>query len=76
VVTVLSVSVSSSDLPFDLTLLPEAETLSQHLFSSLSWSTVGPNGFSSTSVSPLGPELAATAALGAVVGLWLVFSMG
>lgn len=53
----LALLVSDDDVPFDMTLLPEAESLSQHLFSSMSWSTTTKDGYVATVVSPIGPEL-------------------
>jgi hypothetical protein len=70
--TMLNIGISADQLPVDLTLLPEAETLSQHLFSSLSWSSQGPDGFTSTSFSPIGPEILALVAVGAGAVGWLV----
>ena len=55
--SVIAFAVSADEVPFDLTLLPEAETLSQHLFSSASWSTTNKDGYISTNISPVGPEL-------------------
>ena len=55
--SVLAFAVSQDEVPFDLTLLPEAETLSQHLYSSATWSTSNKQGFTTTSISPLGPEV-------------------
>ena len=72
-VTMLNIGISADQLPVDLTLLPEAETLSQHLFSALSWSSQGEDGFTSTSFSPIGPEVGIVLGAGIGVGaLWLV----
>ncbi len=50
--------------------MPEVETLSQHLFSSVRWSVASKDGYSFTSVSPLGPELLiGTAVIGLGVAL-------
>jgi hypothetical protein len=54
---------NNDSLPFNMTLLPESETLSQHLFSSMSWSTTTKAGYTSTSIGPLGPEVFVGAAL-------------
>ena len=70
--TMLNIGISADQLPVDLTLLPEAETLSQHLFSSLSWISQGPDGFTSTSFSPIGPEILALVAVGVGAVGWLV----
>jgi hypothetical protein len=73
--SVLAFAVSADEVPFDLTLLPEAETLSQHLYSSASWSTVNEDGFVSTSISPLGPELVIGAVAVGAGGALAAFGM-
>jgi len=45
------------EIPFDMSQLPEAATLTKHLFGSVSWSAVGADGFETTSISPFGPEV-------------------
>ena len=60
----LALLVSDDQIPFNMTLLPEAETLSQHLFSSMTTSRTTDEGHFSTSTSPIGPEV--------VVGVGLV----
>jgi len=57
VTSALALMVNDEDVPFNMTLLPEAESLSQHLFSAMTWSTATKEGYLSTSVSPLGPEV-------------------
>jgi hypothetical protein len=61
-----------------MTLLPEVETLSQHLFSAMSWSTTTNEGFKSTSISPLGPGLFAGGVIlaGVAVAAPNVYSKG
>lgn len=61
-------------IPFEPALLPEASTLTQHLFGGLSFSRTTEDGFTSTSMGPFGPELvilggAAIGAGAAVFGL-------
>ncbi|MEZ6036847.1 MAG: hypothetical protein R3F29_05170 [Planctomycetota bacterium] len=46
----------SEDIPIDMSMLPDSETLTRHLFASLTYSKSDGNGTSSTSVSPFGPE--------------------
>jgi hypothetical protein len=71
--SVIAFAVSADEVPFDLTLLPEAETLSQHLFSSAFWSTTNKEGYISTNISPVGPELfIGGVALGVGASLFLV----
>ncbi|MFO1076544.1 MAG: hypothetical protein U1E73_02325 [Planctomycetota bacterium] len=45
------------DVPIDMSLLPDAATLTQHLFASVSYSTPIPGGTESVDVSPFGPEV-------------------
>lgn len=57
------------ELPFDMNLLPEQETISKHLFGSLSYSTSGPDGGLSESFSSIGAEiLGGVAMVGVVAG--------
>jgi hypothetical protein len=65
----LALLVSDEDIPFNMTLLPEAESLSQHLFSSMSWSTTTEHGYLSTSISPIGPEAMMGLGAGVVAGV-------
>lgn len=65
----LALLVSDEDIPFNMTLLPEAESLSQHLFSSMSWSTTTEHGYLSTSISPIGPEAMIGLGVGVVAGV-------
>ncbi len=55
--SILALSMPGDRVPIDLTLLPEAETLSRHLFGSMSWSTVDGTGYQTTMISPVGPEI-------------------
>ena len=64
-VSALAIGSMVEDMPFDLTLLPESETLSKHLFASMSWSVASGDGFHSTTISPIGPEIT-------VVGVGLI----
>ncbi|MHC4853197.1 MAG: hypothetical protein ACYTF5_14380, partial [Planctomycetota bacterium] len=57
VTSALALGLPGDDVPIDLTLLPEAETLSKHLFGSITWSVVDGTGYSSTMISPIGPEV-------------------
>lgn len=54
------------DVPIDMSLLPDSETLTQHLFASVSYSKSDANGRTSVDVSPFGPET--WVVLGALVG--------
>jgi hypothetical protein len=45
------------DVPIDMSLLPDAATLTKHLFGSVSYTTSEPQGSASTTISPFGPEL-------------------
>lgn len=58
---------TNDQIPFDLMLLPEAETLSKHLFSAFTVSTTNADGFLSTTTSPMGPEMMA-GAVAAIMG--------
>jgi len=68
----LSMIPASEDMPIDTTQLPEVSVLTQHLFGSMSWSTVDENGFTSVGTSPFGAEmymmLAAVVGAATVVG--------
>jgi hypothetical protein len=54
------------EIPFDFALLPDSQTLTQHLFPSVSWSTTTPEGFAMRSVSPFGMEVMMPALMGVV----------
>ncbi|MGA0868126.1 MAG: hypothetical protein ACO3UM_04275, partial [Planctomycetota bacterium] len=63
------------EIPFDFALLPDSQTLTQHLFPSVSWSTTTPEGFAMRSVSPFGmevmmPALMAVVSIGAVTAVF------
>ena len=62
----LSMIPASEDNPIDTTQLPEVSVLTQHLFGSMSWSTVDENGFRSEATGPFGAEMYMM--LAAVVG--------
>src|SRR5690606_20320246 len=47
------------EIPFDLSLLPDSSTLTQHLFGAVAWSTWDETGFRTTSIGPFGPEVVA-----------------
>lgn len=55
------------DIPIDMSLLPDSETLTQHLFASVSYTKTDANGTSTVDVSPFGPET--LLAVGALVGV-------
>jgi len=57
------------DIPVDLSLLPDAGTLTQHLFGSVSWSTVDADGIHSHSMGPWGPETMALLGGGVAAGV-------
>jgi len=44
------------EIPIDVGLLPSTDTITKHLFGSISYSTADANGFYSNMVSPFGPE--------------------
>ncbi|MGK0153718.1 MAG: hypothetical protein ACI9SE_000666 [Neolewinella sp.] len=44
------------EVPIDMSLLPDSETLTRHLFASISYTKTDANGTESVSVSPFGPE--------------------
>ncbi|MEE9125703.1 MAG: hypothetical protein V3U11_01045, partial [Planctomycetota bacterium] len=71
----LALTMPGDDVPFDLTLLPEAETLSQHLFGAMSWSVVDGTGYSCTMIGPIGPEIVAGVGGLAVVGGGLLYGI-
>ncbi len=54
------------DVPIDMSLLPDSETLTQHLFAAVSYTKSDANGTETVDVSPFGAET--WLALGAVVG--------
>ncbi|HEB51752.1 MAG TPA: hypothetical protein ENI87_00715 [bacterium] len=58
------------DVPIDMSLLPDAETLTQHLYASMSYTRADANGTETVDVSPFGPEtwLAIGLAIAAGVG--------
>ena len=45
------------NIPFDMSMLPDASTLTKHMFGSIQYATVDANGISGTSISPFGPEV-------------------
>ncbi len=64
------------NIPLDAKELPdEGKFLSQHLFPSIGYSHTDGNGFSSTTVSPFGPEVAAILITGVAVGAGVAGTM-
>lgn len=62
--------VNNSEIPIDLSLLPEASTLTKHMFGSLSWTTTDANGFRAYSQGPFGPEIyVGLVGIGAAAGI-------
>ncbi|HEX6812582.1 MAG TPA: hypothetical protein VF384_13230 [Planctomycetota bacterium] len=59
------------DVPIDLSLLPDAGTLTKHLFGSLSYSKSDGAGSEYVSTSPFGPELAGLLLAGVAAGAGL-----
>jgi hypothetical protein len=57
------------EIPFDLALMPEAQTLTQHLFGSVSWSITTDEGMVTRSISPFGPEVLVPLFAGVGAGL-------
>jgi hypothetical protein len=45
------------EVPVDVGLLPSTETITKHLFGSVSWSRTIPKGFMAENVGPFGPEM-------------------
>ena len=54
------------DVPIDMSLLPDSETLTQHLFAGVSYTKADANGVETVEVSPFGPE--AILAVAVVIG--------
>ena len=54
------------DVPIDMSLLPDSETLTQHLFASISYAKSDANGTETVDVSPFGPE--AVGLIGVLIG--------
>ena len=50
-----------------MSMIPDSETLTQHLFASLSYRKVGPDGAETVSISPFGMEAVAIVGLAAGV---------
>jgi hypothetical protein len=59
----------SEEVPLDMSLLPDAATLTKHLFASVSYSKTDKAGTETVSSSPFGPELAVLFGGGVVAGL-------
>ncbi len=61
----------SEEIPLDMSLLPESNTITKHLFGSITYTQVDANGFTATSMGPFGPEVLAIigAAIGAGAGV-------
>lgn len=60
----------NEDVPLDMSMLPEASTLTKHLFGSLSYAKADGNGIEQTSIGPFGAEavLIAVVAVAAIAG--------
>ena len=54
------------DVPVDMSMIPDSETLTQHLFAGLTYTKSNADGGVTVSVSPFGPET--FLALGAIIG--------
>ncbi|MGC6486236.1 MAG: hypothetical protein ACON4Z_01195 [Planctomycetota bacterium] len=54
------------DVPVDMSMIPDSETLTQHLFAGLTYTKSNADGGVTVSISPFGPET--FLALGAIVG--------
>ena len=59
----------NDDIPVDLSLLPDVATLTQHLFGSVSWSTVDGQGIHSYGEGPFGAETYALIMGGVAAGV-------
>ncbi len=46
----------SDEIPVDMSMIPDSETLTQHLFASLSYRKVGADGAETVTISPFGME--------------------
>lgn len=59
------------EVPIDMSLLPDAATLTKHLFASVSWSRPVAGGSETVTTSPFGPEvgIVAFAVIGGVAGV-------
>ena len=57
----------SDEIPVDMSMIPDSETLTQHLFASLTYRKVGPDGAETVSISPFGMETVAIVGLAAGV---------
>jgi hypothetical protein len=70
VTSVLSMIPSSENIPIDMSLLPDSNTITKHLFGAVAYSQADAMGYSSTSISPFGPEvmLLLGGAIGAAAG--------
>ena len=68
------------DIPIDMSMLPDASTMTQHLFGSLYYSQIDGSGIASTSISPFGPEtlvaVGLLAGVGGFMAVWLQDSAG
>ena len=57
------------DVPIDMSLLPDSETLTKHLFAAVSYTKTDADGTTTVDSSPFGPEtmlmIVAVAAVGA-----------
>ncbi len=62
------------EVPVDMSLIPDSETLTQHLYASLSYAATDANSSSFVSVDPFGPEvvIALVAAIGAGAAFFAV----
>ncbi len=47
----------NENIPFDMSMLPDAATLTKHLFGSLSYTVADGEGIEGTTISPFGPEV-------------------
>jgi hypothetical protein len=56
------------DVPVDMSMIPDSETLTQHLYAGLSYSKADANGSVTVSISPFGPETFALSVAAAAVG--------
>ena len=63
---VLAFGPMPEDVPVDMSMIPDSETLTQHLFAGLTYTKSNADGGVTVSVSPFGPET--FLGLGAVLG--------
>ena len=72
---VLGIVPIPADVPIDLGLLPSVETITKHLFGSVSWARTDDAGIYGEAVGPFGPELVVGLGAGVAVGVGVLVAM-